>query len=69
MKKSSKNFPGNNGQKPLTTPAALIFGVAFVWFSTHFGGGFASGAASGASIGGPWGALIGGIGGGLLSFL
>jgi uncharacterized membrane protein YkvI len=44
MKKSSKNFPGNNGQKPLTTPAALIFGVAFVWFSTHFGGGFASGA-------------------------
>ena len=24
--------------------AAIIFGVAFVWFTTHFGGGFASGA-------------------------
>ena len=27
-----------------TTPASLIMGVAFVWFTTHFGGGFASGA-------------------------
>ena len=26
------------------TPASLIMGVAFVWFTTHFGGGFASGA-------------------------
>lgn len=26
------------------TPASLIIGVAFVWFTTHFGGGFASGA-------------------------
>lgn len=26
------------------TPAPLIAGVAFVWFTTHFGGGFASGA-------------------------
>ena len=23
---------------------AIVFGVAFVWFTTHFGGGFASGA-------------------------
>ena len=23
---------------------SIIFGVAFVWFTTHFGGGFASGA-------------------------
>ena len=23
---------------------AVILGVAFVWFTTHFGGGFASGA-------------------------
>ena len=26
------------------TPAPIIMGVAFVWFTTHFGGGFASGA-------------------------
>lgn len=26
------------------TPAGLLLGVAFVWFTTHFGGGFASGA-------------------------
>ena len=26
------------------TPASIIMGVAFVWFTTHFGGGFASGA-------------------------
>lgn len=24
--------------------SSVIFGVAFVWFTTHFGGGFASGA-------------------------
>ena len=27
-----------------STPGSLIMGVAFVWFTTHFGGGFASGA-------------------------
>lgn len=27
-----------------TTTGALVLGVAFVWFTTHFGGGFASGA-------------------------
>ena len=26
------------------TPVSIIMGVAFVWFTTHFGGGFASGA-------------------------
>ena len=26
------------------TPFPIIMGVAFVWFTTHFGGGFASGA-------------------------
>ncbi len=31
----------NNNER---TPAALLLGVAFVWFTTHFGGGFASGA-------------------------
>ena len=31
-------------KKSQNTPAAIIMGVAFVWFTTHFGGGFASGA-------------------------
>ena len=31
----------NTGKK---TSGALIMGVAFIWFTTHFGGGFASGA-------------------------
>lgn len=33
----------NNGRKKGSS-AAVIMGVAFVWFTTHFGGGFASGA-------------------------
>ena len=27
-----------------TKTGAVILGVSFVWFTTHFGGGFASGA-------------------------
>ena len=30
--------------KKRSNQAAVILGVSFVWFTTHFGGGFASGA-------------------------
>ncbi len=33
-----------NTQGLQKTPGSLVIGVAFVWFTTHFGGGFASGA-------------------------
>ena len=31
-------------KKTTAGTGSVIFGVAFVWFTTHFGGGFASGA-------------------------
>ncbi|MDO4650423.1 MAG: hypothetical protein Q4B26_17430 [Eubacteriales bacterium] len=34
----------SNDSRTSKTSGALILGVAFVWFTTHFGGGFASGA-------------------------
>ena len=34
----------NKSDTTCKSSASIIFGVAFVWFTTHFGGGFASGA-------------------------
>lgn len=33
-----------NDKKTANRTSSILFGVAFVWFTTHFGGGFASGA-------------------------